>query len=256
MNSIHNLFTCNRIFTLLLYWEKLKELTDTTVKRTELWRWSFSLRFRSHSWEGRVVVGVGVVVHHGGQEAKCGANCQRALGEVWTQLLLQVMKHSQAALPHPPPDLCFLFPHLFSCSSSLVVRFDYEGLDPRAAFYLMRDLETVISDKAFTSQKFAVGDHIYSVERAENFEYIDPVDGTVARNQVSVVNSGNAGCQVTVRERMFLLTLLFPKKQDWNHLYSPLLFYISENVSVFLQLVYMYVKMSLIYLKFTLKYSS
>lgn len=66
-------------------------------------------------------------------------------------------------------------------------RFDYEGLDPRAAFYLMRDLEAVISDKAFTSQKFAVGDHIYSVERTDNFEYIDPVDGTVARNQVSLV---------------------------------------------------------------------
>ncbi|MEQ2244416.1 Phosphoglucomutase-5, partial [Ilyodon furcidens] len=62
-------------------------------------------------------------------------------------------------------------------------RFDYEGLDPRAAFYLMRDLETVISDKAFSTQKFAVGDNVYSVERAENFEYIDPVDGTVARNQ-------------------------------------------------------------------------
>lgn len=39
-------------------------------------------------------------------------------------------------------------------------------------------------DKGFLSQKFAVGDHIYSVEKAENFEYIDPVDGTVARNQV------------------------------------------------------------------------
>uniref|UniRef100_A0A8C6PGV9 Phosphoglucomutase 5 n=4 Tax=Nothobranchius TaxID=28779 RepID=A0A8C6PGV9_NOTFU len=63
-------------------------------------------------------------------------------------------------------------------------RFDYEGLDPRAAFYLMRDLEAVISDKAFTSQKFAVGDRVFSVEKAENFEYIDPVDGTVARNQV------------------------------------------------------------------------
>ncbi|KAE8292053.1 Phosphoglucomutase-like protein 5 [Larimichthys crocea] len=62
-------------------------------------------------------------------------------------------------------------------------RFDYEGLDPRAAFYLMRDLEAVLADKAFTSQKFAVGDHIYSVEKANNFEYIDPVDGTVARNQ-------------------------------------------------------------------------
>lgn len=50
----------------------------------------------------------------------------------------------------------------------------------------MRDLEAVVSDKAFTSQKFAVGDHVYSVEKADNFEYIDPVDGTVARNQVSL----------------------------------------------------------------------
>lgn len=63
-------------------------------------------------------------------------------------------------------------------------RFDYEGLDPRATFYLMRDLEAVIFDKTFSSQKFAVGDHIYSVEKADNFEYVDPVDGTVARNQV------------------------------------------------------------------------
>lgn len=69
--------------------------------------------------------------------------------------------------------------------SLCVIRFDYEGLDPRAAFYLMRDLEAVITDKAFTSQKFAVGDHLYNVERADNFEYIDPVDGSVARNQVS-----------------------------------------------------------------------
>nr|6Y8X_AA Chain AA, Phosphoglucomutase 5 [Clupea harengus] len=62
-------------------------------------------------------------------------------------------------------------------------RFDYEAIDPRAAFYLMKDLEAVISDKAFCSQKFAVGNSVYSVEKADNFEYIDPVDGTVARNQ-------------------------------------------------------------------------
>ncbi|XP_064792903.1 phosphoglucomutase-like protein 5 isoform X1 [Oncorhynchus masou masou] len=62
-------------------------------------------------------------------------------------------------------------------------RFDYEGVDPRAAFYLMRDLEGVITDKAFLTQKFAVGTNVYSVERADNFEYIDPVDGTVVRNQ-------------------------------------------------------------------------
>lgn len=67
-----------------------------------------------------------------------------------------------------------------------VPRFDYEGVDPRAAFYLMKDLERVITDKAFPSQKFAVGNTVYSVERADNFEYVDPVDGTVVRNQVSL----------------------------------------------------------------------
>lgn len=123
----------------------------------------------------------------------------------------------EAALPHLSSDVSFTFSFAtFVCVCSLVVRFDYEGLDPRAAFYLMRDLETVISDKAFTSQKFAVGERIYSVERAENFEYIDPVDGTVARNQVSVGNSGSAGCHEKIRERMLLLTLLFHKKLDWR----------------------------------------
>lgn len=72
--------------------------------------------------------------------------------------------------------------HLCVC----VPRFDYEGVDPRAAFYLMRDLEGVITDKAFLTQKFAVGTNVYSVERADNFEYIDPVDGTVVRNQVCI----------------------------------------------------------------------
>lgn len=62
-------------------------------------------------------------------------------------------------------------------------RFDYEGVDSRAAYYLMRDLEAVITDKAFTAQKFSVGNNVYSVEKADNFEYIDPVDGSVSRKQ-------------------------------------------------------------------------
>ncbi|KAL4623145.1 phosphoglucomutase-like protein 5 isoform X1 [Arapaima gigas] len=73
--------------------------------------------------------------------------------------------------------------HWAKMGRNYVCRFDYEGIEPRAAFCLMRDLEAVITDKAFTSQKFAVGSNIYSVEKADNFEYIDPVDGTVARNQ-------------------------------------------------------------------------
>ncbi|XP_060702072.1 phosphoglucomutase-like protein 5 [Hemiscyllium ocellatum] len=62
-------------------------------------------------------------------------------------------------------------------------RFDYEDIDPRAAYYLMRDLEAVVTERSFINQQFAVGNHNYTVEKTENFEYTDPVDGIVTRNQ-------------------------------------------------------------------------
>ncbi|KAJ7419193.1 phosphoglucomutase-like protein 5 [Willisornis vidua] len=62
-------------------------------------------------------------------------------------------------------------------------RFDYEALEPRTAYFIMRDLEALITDKSFSHQQFAVGSNIYSVERTDSFEYIDPVDGTVTKRQ-------------------------------------------------------------------------
>lgn len=62
-------------------------------------------------------------------------------------------------------------------------RFDYEEVDPRVSFYLMRDLEALITERSFVNQQFAVGNHNYTVEKTENFEYTDPVDGIVTRNQ-------------------------------------------------------------------------
>lgn len=68
--------------------------------------------------------------------------------------------------------------------NSCNVRFDYEALDPRTAFFVMRDLEVLITDKSFTNQQFAVGSHVYTVQKANSFEYVDPVDGTVTKRQV------------------------------------------------------------------------
>uniref|UniRef100_A0A8C1LIR6 Phosphoglucomutase 1 n=1 Tax=Cyprinus carpio TaxID=7962 RepID=A0A8C1LIR6_CYPCA len=51
-------------------------------------------------------------------------------------------------------------------------RFDYEEVDLDAAVEMMLDLELMISDRAFIGQA------------ADNFEYSDPVDGTLSRNQV------------------------------------------------------------------------
>ncbi|NXP51446.1 PGM5 protein, partial [Heliornis fulica] len=62
-------------------------------------------------------------------------------------------------------------------------RFDYEALEPRTAYFIMRDLEALITDKSFSHQQFAVGSNIYTVERTDSFEYIDPVDGTVTKRQ-------------------------------------------------------------------------
>ncbi len=44
-----------------------------------------------------------------------------------------------------------------------------------------------MSDKAFVGQKFSSGDKTYQVEKADNFEYTDPVDGSVSKGQVSQV---------------------------------------------------------------------
>uniref|UniRef100_A0A673HNP2 Phosphoglucomutase-1-like n=1 Tax=Sinocyclocheilus rhinocerous TaxID=307959 RepID=A0A673HNP2_9TELE len=62
-------------------------------------------------------------------------------------------------------------------------RFDYEEVDLDAAVEMMLDLELMISDRAFIGQVFTVGEKKYQVEAADNFEYGDPVDGTISRNQ-------------------------------------------------------------------------
>lgn len=50
---------------------------------------------------------------------------------------------------------------------------------------MMEDLEIMISDKSFVKQRFAVEDKICQVEKADNFEYTDPVNSTLTRNQVT-----------------------------------------------------------------------
>lgn len=49
---------------------------------------------------------------------------------------------------------------------------------------MMEDLEIMIAEKSFVKQRFAVEDKIYQVEKADNFEYTDPVDSSISRNQV------------------------------------------------------------------------
>ncbi|NXT23128.1 PGM1 protein, partial [Syrrhaptes paradoxus] len=62
-------------------------------------------------------------------------------------------------------------------------RYDYEEVDADAANKMMKDLETVMFDRSFAGKQLSCGDKVYTVEKADNFEYNDPVDGSVSRNQ-------------------------------------------------------------------------
>ncbi|XP_073707795.1 phosphoglucomutase-1 [Garra rufa] len=62
-------------------------------------------------------------------------------------------------------------------------RYDYEEVDSDAANKMIDHLQTTMSDKAFKGQKFSSGDKTYKVKKADNFEYTDPVDGSVSKGQ-------------------------------------------------------------------------
>jgi phosphoglucomutase len=63
-------------------------------------------------------------------------------------------------------------------------RYDYEGVDSGDAAKLMKHLESIQSD--LTPEGFlqtAVRRHGYEVSAADSFNYLDPFDGSVSRNQ-------------------------------------------------------------------------
>ncbi|XP_078074533.1 phosphoglucomutase-1 isoform X2 [Mustelus asterias] len=63
-------------------------------------------------------------------------------------------------------------------------RYDYEEVDAAAGAKIVKDLETIMSDRAFVGHKFTVCEgEEYIVDKADNFEYCDPVDGSISRNQ-------------------------------------------------------------------------
>ncbi|XP_067315913.1 phosphoglucomutase-1 [Pseudorasbora parva] len=62
-------------------------------------------------------------------------------------------------------------------------RYDYEEVDSDAANKMIDHLQTTMFDKDFVGQNFSSGDKTYQVEKADNFEYTDPVDGSVSKGQ-------------------------------------------------------------------------
>lgn len=79
----------------------------------------------------------------------------------------------------PQPQL-----HPLGLSFTTSSRYDYEEVEAEGANKMMKDLEALISDRSFVGKQLSVGEKVYTVEKVDNFEYSDPVDGSISRNQV------------------------------------------------------------------------
>ncbi|XP_003976143.2 phosphoglucomutase-1-like isoform X1 [Takifugu rubripes] len=83
--------------------------------------------------------------------------------------------------------------HWLKYGRNYFTRYDYENVDVDVACWMMADLESVICEKSFIKQRFAVEDKIFQVEKADSFEYTDPVDSSITRHQgLRIIFSGGS----------------------------------------------------------------
>lgn len=62
--------------------------------------------------------------------------------------------------------------------------YDYEGCDSAPANKMMDGLEALIAEKDIVGRKFSAGGKTYTMAKADNFSYTDPIDSSVSTKQV------------------------------------------------------------------------
>ena len=65
-----------------------------------------------------------------------------------------------------------------------IFRYDYENCEDVAAKKMMDDLNALVEKSDFVGKKFSDSGREFEVSKGDNFAYTDPVDASVAKNQV------------------------------------------------------------------------
>ena len=65
----------------------------------------------------------------------------------------------------------------------LMFRYDYEECDGPSAQKMMDHLQNLVDSKDLLGKKFKGDSKEFLVSKADNFEYTDPIDGSVTKNQ-------------------------------------------------------------------------
>jgi phosphoglucomutase len=62
-------------------------------------------------------------------------------------------------------------------------RYDYENCDSAPAEQMMTNLNNLVQDASFIGKSFSHADKTFKVAKADNFEYTDPIDGSISKKQ-------------------------------------------------------------------------
>lgn len=62
-------------------------------------------------------------------------------------------------------------------------RYDYEEVDSEAANAMMNYLESLLASKDFIGKTYSSASKNLTVEKADNFSYVDPIDKSITKNQ-------------------------------------------------------------------------
>lgn len=76
-----------------------------------------------------------------------------------------------------------VYDHWSKFGRNFFTRYDYENCDAGPSEQMMIELERLISDRHFEGKEFNSRGKIFIVQKADNFRYVDPVDGSIAENQ-------------------------------------------------------------------------
>ncbi|ENN77623.1 phosphoglucomutase [Dendroctonus ponderosae] len=107
-----------------------------------------------------------------------GSNHIREKDGLWAVLAwLSIIEHKNMGVED------ILKEHWKLYGRNYFTRYDYEECETESANQLMQHLEALIADGSFVGKSFCSGGKSYTVAKADNFSYVDPIDNSVANNQ-------------------------------------------------------------------------
>lgn len=107
-----------------------------------------------------------------------GSDHIREKDGIWAVLAwLSVIEHKNMSVED------ILKEHWQTYGRNYFTRYDYEECESEAANQLMTHLENLIASKDFVGKSYTSGGKTYTVSKADNFSYVDPIDNSVAKNQ-------------------------------------------------------------------------